>query len=176
MALPEFVRRDWYLYVAFVVALGAGVVAYLFAGKDDAASTDLAGQEMRDLAERTKVSDNPGPFTALTTVEQEAKADIAGYQEKFDAAPNSEEAALMLERMGQLHYAKLMDPKGAITNWELLIQRFPDYEGIKKIYPMLAACYEQLKDDTSARAVYQRMLNYYPEDSQEHLLAKQKLE
>ena len=175
MTFPEIVRRDWYLYVAFAIALVAAAVAFLTTG-DGGDESSSSSREMAELAEKTKVSTNPGPFTPLTTVEQVAKTDIAEYQEKFNAAPNGDEAALLLERMGQLYFAKLMDPKNASANWELLIQRFPAYEGIKKIYPMLATCYESMQDDTSARATYQRMLQYYPADSQEYLLAQQKLQ
>ncbi len=81
----------------------------------------------------------------------------------------------MLIAAGNLYKQKFLDYASAAEQYKRIILDFPDWEGAHKVYIELATCYERLEQHENTLWVYEQMLEVFPEESQEHQFAKQKL-
>lgn len=86
-----------------------------------------------------------------------------------------EEAAARMWALGNLLQQKRGDHESAASYYELLIQHHPEWEGIAAVYRALIGCYTALGDHVSARNVYRRILEDFPEDSEEYRVAEEAL-
>lgn len=171
----EGARRNWYLLVALAAL---PFIAMATIGGDNGPTGESGGSvgaTVADAATVQKRDFSGGPFKARTTSSDDALAAIAKYDAYVRDNPNGEDAARNLERMGNLYYSKVRNYEMAISKYELLILRHPDYPDIGQIYPNLAACYERTQQHNLARETYRRMLDFYPPDSQHFAFAEQKL-
>ncbi len=105
------------------------------------------------------------------TRDAKVRADIENYHKKLGVNRSSDETPANLFRLANLYYSNLQDYEKASLYYEDLIQSFPDYEGLTVVYPNLVVCYERLGKLALERSTYKRMLDYYPDDTQEYLYA-----
>lgn len=168
----EAIRQNWHLLVAFIAVAVIGVIAAINQNAESPAA------EAAKLAAEVRVmtpADMESPFKPGGVKKQEALHSIQAYKEALAKDRRSEDAAMNFRRIGNLYYSQLGDWEQAMLFYEALITQFPDWEGLRTVYPNLAECYRKLGQLDMERQTYQRMLEYYPEDAQEYLFAQQQL-
>jgi len=171
-SVKSALRDVWYL--ALLLAVIVAVVFHkLLAHGGDA---QQAQQNVSPAAQTQEISEPASEPQAPRPTEQDQTRDvIAEYQKRLDENPRDPDAPAVLNAMANLSKQKLMDYKAAAQYYELLISGYPDWEGIARVYPQLATCYERMGDMSSMQAVYKRMMRKFPPESQEYLYAKSEL-
>lgn len=101
--------------------------------------------------------------------------DIAEHLEALETDLEPGEAAARLSALGNLYQMKKGDFKAAAGYYEILIERYPTWEGVLGTYRELVTCYEMLGEQQELRALYRRMLEKFPEDSDEYRAAREVL-
>lgn len=96
---------------------------------------------------------------------------IANYEEELKYNRGSSETPVNLYNLANLYYSKMQDYNKASLYYEALIQEHPDYKGLNTVYPNLGICYQRLGKYELERGVYRRMLDYFPDHTQEYLYA-----
>ena len=177
----EWLKSKWYLLL-LVVMVAVGVLLF---GRGTAPSdveteprTEAAGNDnqaaLRDEFERAKAQSS-GRETAEPP-EKSTDTVIAEHTAKLDENPEPDEAAALLSALGNLYKQKKQDYAGAARYYEQVIEKYPDWPGIKGVYHQLMTCYTNLDDQTSLRLLYRKMMEVFPEESNEYLFAKDALE
>jgi len=170
--LMRFLRENWYLAALIVLLLAGAAVLY-------------TRPESQPVGNAPRPVSPDGPQAAPSPLEPQpprpddqevARSQIEKLQETYDADPKSADAPAALNGMANLNRQKLLNYGEAIRLYELLLLDFPDWEGISRVYPNLATCYERNGDNDGARSVYKRMMEKFPPESQEYLYAKTQLE
>lgn len=100
---------------------------------------------------------------------------IEHYRSQLEQNPQDPDTPAYLSAMGNLYKMKKMDCASAIPYYERVIIEYPDWEGIKSIYPELVSCYEEVNDYKGKIWIHEEMMKRFPEDSQEYLFAKESL-
>jgi len=100
---------------------------------------------------------------------------IEHYRSQLEQNPQDPNTPAYLSAIGNLYKMKKMDCANAIPYYERVIIDYPDWEGIKSIYPELASCYEEVNDYKGKIWIHEEMMKRFPEDSQEYLFAKKAL-
>ncbi len=100
---------------------------------------------------------------------------IEYYKKYLEQNPQSPDTPAYLSAMGNLYKMKKMDCASAIPYYERIIIEYPEWEGIKSVYPELATCYEETDNYRGKIWIYEEMMKRFPEDSQEYLFAKTSL-
>ena len=160
-------RDNWYL-VALLVLIAVALAVKFASSKEPepgAASTAAPAMSAPSAAEA-----RPTP-TRLTEREQ-VLATIQEHQDALDTDPEAEDAPARRNAMGNLYLQKFGDYEEAARCFELVLHDYPDWPGIRGVYPKLATCHERMGDSERAREVYREMMDAFPEDSQEHQFAK----
>jgi tetratricopeptide (TPR) repeat protein len=182
--LIDAAKRNWYL---FAVLLALPVVALVVSGAaedgdEDAVKSRFAtlpadAATMNGAARSTSpgLGITPGPFKPATSRANEAQNAINKYIALNEANPASPDVPLNMKRMGHLYYAVLHDYEKAITQYELLMLKFPEFEGLEEIYPSLAVCYERTGNVTMEYETYRRMVEEFPAESEYHQFAQLRL-
>ncbi|MCX5771250.1 MAG: hypothetical protein NTZ09_13420 [Candidatus Hydrogenedentes bacterium] len=172
--LKSALAEVWYLVVVLVVI--SLVVVYKLATAGGAAPVgERAGAAVSNGVAAPNMAVAPVPAPRLSE-EDKAKATIADYQKRFSEDARGKDAPAFLLAMGNLNKQKLRDFKEAARNYELLINDYPDWEGIAGVYPQLMSCYEQLNDQESLRWLYKQMMEKFPPESNEYEYAQTKLQ
>ncbi len=109
------------------------------------------------------------------TKEEKARKQIAEHEARLEAEPDGKDTPAFLLATGNLYRQKLRDYEKATEYYLILIKRYPDSPQFSMAYQQLATCYEQLEDGENVRWAYKEMMRAFPDTSQEHLFAKQKL-
>jgi hypothetical protein len=136
-----------------------------------------------------EVTEHPAgpPAQPVLSPQEEAQKDIDTYRKKIDADPKSEDAPPLQLAMGNLYLTKLLDYEKAAETYEWYIQQYADAHpaDLRTAFVQLATCYERLGEKHANEAdnkypeklnrLYMDMMKRYPEDSQEYLFAKAKL-
>lgn len=167
-------RNNWYLFAAIAVLVGASVVLALrpsSTGESDQSELTaeaIAGDTAPGVPE-------PGPFKPGGDNKSKLLGYISEYKANLAKEPNSDEAKMNIRRIGNLYYSGLNNYAESINYYELLMEKYPDWEGTHEIYPNLAQAYNLTGQLDMERIVYERMLKVFPSDSQYYLLAQQKL-
>lgn len=165
-------KDTWYLLVIMVVFIALGV--YLYANESQG-PPEHKGPTITQTAPLT-VPPIPVPDQPRRISQQErARAVIEQHEQRLEANPESEEAPALLHAMGNLARHKLGEYERAAQYYEVLLDEYPDWKAISKVYPQLATCYERMGDELSAQSVYRRMIKRFPEDSQEYQFARAQL-
>lgn len=172
-AAVYYVPREalWSIIAACaVLVIGAVVILSVDWGGQDAAT---AGADPGGGAP----AEGPpaGMFNPRPTPEQRAENYIDQYKREIAEGLDADKTALNLRRIGNLYFGELQNYAEAAKHYEEVLARFPDWEGNKDVYINLAACYERLGNRDLEKWTYERILQRFPEDSQEHLFARQKL-
>lgn len=172
-AVKSILRDNWYL----VVLIGLCLVGAVVFGTRRPAKENV-------VMPPAQAGQNAGASTVTMTVEPPAPAVsgketaltlIAEHQKKIDADPTSEQAPILLGAMGNLYLQKLQDPGKAAECYEGVLLKYPNYAGKRTILINLANCYEKMDDRLNAKDTYERMMETFPEDSQEYKHAQLKL-
>ena len=153
-------------------------LVFAFSGKDEEPPAhpgrDAHGNPLKTESELKTILDTAPTLKPISPQEKVIEV-ITSYQEKIDNEPQSEEAPALLSAKGNLYRQKLGDYEKAANAYELLLIDYPNWEGIKAVYPALATCYERLQNMDEADQTYERMMNAFPKDSEEYKYAQAKL-
>ena len=171
-SVKSALRDVWYLVLLLAVIVA--VIFYkLLARGGNAPQAEInvsPAAQIQEVSEPALEPQAPRP-----TERDQARDLVAEYQKRLDENPRDPDAPSVLNAMANLSKQKLMDYKAAAQYYELLISGYPDWEGIARVYPQLATCYERMGDVSSMQNVYKRMMRKFPPESQEYLYAKSEL-
>ncbi len=172
-SVKSALRDVWYLVLLLAVIVAVVFYKLLAQGGD-------APQAQRNVspaaAQTQEISEPISEPQAPRPTEQDQTRDlVAEYQKRLDENPRDPDAPAVLNAMANLSKQKLTDYKAAAQYYELLISGYPDWEGIARVYPQLATCYERIGDMSSMQNVYKRMMRKFTPESQEYLYAKSEL-
>lgn len=169
--LAEIVRKNWYLFLALA---GCVVVAVMYRGwrSDTPPPADAAAQHRTNAAPDLPAAT---PTAKRLTPAEEAERSIEQHRAEYDAAPNDERAPSLLLSIGNLYLQKLRNYDHAISTYEELISKHPEWEGIRKAYVQLGDAYEKSGQAQKAASVYEEMTRQFPPDSVEFDYATQRL-
>lgn len=164
--LVEAAKDNWYFLLALVALIPAGIFAAR-AGSPDVEAENLATQQAVSaaLAASAQSGDVASFNRGGRTAADEAMGHIKGYEKEVAENWSSDETPLNLRRIGNLYYTSLRDYDKAVENYELIIYRFPEWDGIDSFYPNLAMAYKRLGNTAMERQTYQRMIKHFPPES-----------
>jgi len=98
-----------------------------------------------------------------------------GYRERIALEPDDPDKPAWLLAMGTLYMTRFENYLEASRCYEEVILLHSDWEGARAAYPLLVECYEALGDHMGMIRVYEQMMEHFPDDTQEHLWAKDQL-
>jgi hypothetical protein len=166
--------RLWYLWLLLLgvgVAIGFGRSAGPTPdGVAPPSGAEATQDELRQkfetsLAKQEEAAQEPSVKSTDTVIEEHlARLDVL----EEEGAPEPEESAALLSALGNLHKQKKQDYKTAAGYYEELIEKYPDWPGVNAVYHQLISCYTQLEDHVSLRLLYRKMVDVFPEGSNEH--------
>ena len=161
-------KKQFIAFVAFAV-LATGLLTYksFFSGiespselSDEAAGPALGESELNRILSDAK---RDTPLTAREQTEQT----ISQYKKDIEANPESPEAPVHLNAMGNLYLQKLGDYQNAAEQYELLLANYPDWAGARMVYPNLETCYKNLGANAELRRLYREMTEFFgPEEGE----------
>ncbi|MGC8737029.1 MAG: tetratricopeptide repeat protein [Candidatus Hydrogenedens sp.] len=167
---------SYLLFFAAVVLVALGIVGVIW-GKTGSVEAEVQESAIKTL--------NTTPTLTADIEEQSVKEPpkdlnnpdqlIEYYHSQLEQNPQDPNTPAYLCAMGNLYKMKKMDCASAIPYYEKVIIDYPDWEGIKSIYPELASCYEEVNDYKGKIWIHEEMMKRFPEDSQEYLFAKKAL-
>lgn len=170
--------KEWPLAaLALAIAIGAAA-AILLGGEPPKPTASAATSVSSPEGQRVVVgadADGPRAMTPRKTPEEKTRDTIASHEARVQAEPDAPEAPALLCAMGNLYRQKLGDYEKAAEAYSLLLAKYPNWEGLQRVYLNLAICYEKLGRTDDENWVYEQMMEHFPEDSQEYLFAKSKL-
>lgn len=172
--------RPW-LPVILLLGLAAAVIvlAVIMLGGEEEPSEETArpsGPSVmpQPIEPRSGLFDAPPPPKRRSP--QEKALDLIGeYEERLKTNPNDEENPVILMAMGNLYRQKLMDYEKAAECYEQIVYDHPDSPQVRSAYLQLSTCYEQLNAGERSNRLHLRMIERFPEGSQERLFARSKL-
>lgn len=177
-----WLKQNWYLPV---LVIGLALLLALLRpapespGEGDAPG-DAADAPARDSRQQALRAEFDAAKAAAesrgTETERTPDVIIAEHEEKLEADPPPEEAAAHLAALGNLYRQKKGDYATAARYFERVIENHPDWPGIRGVYHQLMACYTELEDQESLRRLYRRMVEVFPDDSNEHAFAQHALD
>ena len=100
------------------------------------------------------------------------KSGIQLHIEALDEDLEPDEYAAHLSALGNLYQQKTQDYVSAARYYELLIENHSDWPGINGAYHQLISCYTILNDYPSLRILYRKMLEVFPEETNEYKYAE----
>lgn len=165
-------KDTWYLLVIMAGLMGLAI--YLYANE----SQGLPEQQGRAITQTAPLTVPPIPVPdrpRRISQQERARAVIEQHEQRLEANPESEDAPALLHAMGNLARHKLGQYEQAAQYYEVLLEEYPEWKAIRKVYPQLAVCYERMGDELNAQSVYKRMIKRFPEDSQEYQFARAQL-
>lgn len=170
-------RDPWVAILLLVLMFFFGGVA-VHAGLDNEEPDDQEKLVRRVAAGAAVVPAESG----LRTVHRTRKTDrekaietIRAHRARIDEDPSSEDAPALLAAIGNLNLQKVGDYEEAARNYELLLLDYPDWQNNRNVYLQLATCYEKLSDPARIRRIYTKIMNEFPEESQEYQYAQARL-
>ena len=176
----SWLKNNWYfplLFAGIVLAVLIGKYAPSLAedGVPEAAvaTRDSAQDTLRAEFDRAKSKSDAR--NEAEAPERTTDVIIAEHLEKLDAEPAPDEAAGLLAALGNLHSQKKQDYETAARYYEQLIENYPDWPGVKGVYHQLINCYTRLEDQERLRILYRKMVEVFPEESNEYQYARDAL-
>lgn len=109
------------------------------------------------------------------TEQEKSQAMIDKNEEIIAKAEQGQDLSQYLIGLGNLYGKKMGNWKKAIDAYTRVIDEYPDLPGVGNIYGDLIVCYQQLNDQEGLNRLYVRMMEHFPEDSNEYKLAKSEL-
>lgn len=175
-SIESGLRANWYLVVLLGVVILATLVAVLLPEKAEAPAEGAGAAPAVSVSpeKAAELAIAASPYQPASE-DDETQGFIEKYRKAIADDPESEDTPLNMRRIGNLYASKLRDYGKAAEQYEALIYRFPEWEGLDKVYPNLASCYHKLGDVDKEMWTYERVMEKFPKDSQLYLLAKGKL-
>ena len=165
-------KNLWLLVLAGGLIL-TGILAYIFGASDQtdmrtpqAASPEA--QRLREILDTAPVAEPEDPEDAII-------AQIEAYRARVESEPDHPDKPAWLMAMGNLYFSRLTNYVEAARCYEEIVLRHSDWESARAAFPPLLQCYEALNDDMGILRTYQQIMAQYPEDTQEHQYAKDRL-
>jgi len=165
----DALRRNWVLAILIAACFA---IPLLRMGRSPE-------QDVEPIAEPAAVADvepiaaqSDAPPLSAARRREEAIARIEAHRQAVDRAPESEDAAVHLHAMGNLYRQKLVDYEQAAQCYEELLTYHPDSEYKRATYVQLLTCYDRLGDTSSRDRICRRIMDEFPEDSQEFEFAE----
>jgi len=176
--LLQGLRKNWYLIAALAVFAALAAVKLLMGSSETPSQTPGNVATTGTVTKLPSAQESLTVLQSATTPDEQAKArtQIEEYQQKLKAEPGAEDTPAYLMAMGNLYRQKLGDYAKAASCYERIIMEFPDSADRRQAFLQLEACYLTQKDRTGLKWLYNRMVEEFPEDAQEHLYAKEKLD
>ncbi len=167
--LIDALRRNWILAILIAACFA---IPLLRMGRSPEQDVEPIA-EPAAATDRDPVADSLAapPLTAERS-RQEARARIEAHRQAVDRDPESEDAAVHLHAMGNLYRQKLVDYGQAAQCYEELLTYHPDSEYKRATYVQLLTCYDRLGDTSSRDRICRRIMDEFPEDSQEFEFAE----
>lgn len=173
------IRANWLWIVILIVCIGGALFGVLKGADGTGAGSSGSAAPVSSAAPLVQVlpanAPAPPPAVKRETPAEKAAATIEQHQKRFDASADPVEKAAMLNSMANLYAMKLGDTPKAIELYERVIFEFPEYPGIRGIYPKLAESYGAIGKEEDRRKTYQRMMKAFSEDTQEYQFAASEL-
>jgi len=134
------------------------------------------------LSQKLNTTSVLNPSSQKTTIDNKIPTDLKNpdqlieyYRSQIQQNPQAPEAPAYLSAIGNLYKQRKMDCTSAIPYYEKIVIDYPDWEGIRTIYPELAMCYESVNDYRGKIWIHKEMMRRFPPDSQEYIYAKNAL-
>lgn len=176
----QWLKTNWY-----VPLLIAGVAVALLIGKSSMApggdappgKTKAGAEDQSALREEFERAKAKADARKAAVVPEGKSTDtvIAEHTAELEKNPEPEQAAALLSALGNLYKQKKQDYPAAARYYEQVIEKYPDFPGIKGIYHQLMSCYSNMDDQGSLRLLYRKMVQVFPPESNEYLFAKDAL-
>ena len=174
--LKQTVIKNWYLFVVLIAFLLTAIYQLLVPGKGEAEAVQARGSDMarvqhtaptvapRDLVadERAKTRED-----AMTKI-RENEAELANH-------PEPERAAALAGGIANMYFQRLQDYSAAASQYERVLSDYPDAPLKYQTFVQLVQCYEHLNNQEKRRDTLRRMMESYPQDSQQYIYAHSEL-
>ncbi|MBX3176921.1 MAG: hypothetical protein KF886_06165 [Candidatus Hydrogenedentes bacterium] len=171
--------KNWYIPLLVLGIAVAVIVGRLGSARDAAppggpGSAPDSQEALRAEFERAKAAESARGGD--TDAPRDTDTVIAEHRAALESDAPSEETPARLAALGNLYRQKKQDYATAAGYFEQVIQNHPDWPGVNGVYHQLIACYTQLEDQPRLRLLYRKMLDVFPEDSNEYEFARHALE
>lgn len=173
----QWLKSNWYvplLIVGVAVALLIGKIPSSSTGGDAPPGSPEEQSTLRDEFDRAKAKAEARKAAAIPEVKSTDTV-IAEHTAELEKSPEPEQAAALLSALGNLYKQKKQDYPAAARYYEQVIEKYPDFPGIKGVYHQLMSCYSNMDDQGSLRLLYRKMVEVFPPESNEYLFAKDAL-
>jgi tetratricopeptide (TPR) repeat protein len=176
--IVESLKRNWFLGATAAGCVVLGIAIGFREGTATASDTPNRTEVYAaapSYAHVSPVNSGGTPWAKLQTKEQQVKSDIQEYQHKIYEEAPTEETDMDMMRLGNLYYSKLQEYDDAATCYEMLLKKYPDFEMASIVFQNLSECYKRLGDTPSELNTYRRMMQRFPEGTNENAYASHKL-
>lgn len=166
------------LFIGAILFVAVGVFGAVW-GKTDSVEAienkEITHQPLSTTPTLTADVEQPSPEAQGPTDLNNPDQLIEYYRSQLEQSPQDPNTPAYLSAIGNLYKMKKMDCTSAIPYYERVIIEFPEWEGIKSIYPELSTCYDEVNDYRGKIWIHEEIMKRFPEDSQEYLFAKTSL-
>jgi tetratricopeptide (TPR) repeat protein len=167
--LGTVIKENGLLLLGFAVCLALAGFLFLTGGED---VTDVE-PDPRAIDARDGLKPTPtAPPNLHEAVATEAQEVITAYEEQIASEPDHPDTAARLFAAGNMYLTKLGAYKEAGAKYEAIIQNYPEWEGLRTVFPQLEVCFQQEEDLEALDWLYKQMMDLMPPDSQEYLYGK----
>ena len=175
----QWLKTNWYvplLIVGVVVALLVGRSATDPGGAAPPGNAKAGDEDQNALREEfDRAKAQAAAREAAVPEVKTTDTIIAEHTAKLEENPEPDDAAALLSALGNLHKQKKQDYAAAARYYEQIIEKYPDWPGIKGVYHQLMTCYSNLDDQGNLRLLYRKMVAVFPPESNEYQFAKDAL-
>ncbi|MCC6797277.1 MAG: tetratricopeptide repeat protein [Candidatus Hydrogenedentes bacterium] len=165
--------KNWYLFIVLIAFVFAAL--YQFLAPREAVETDAAqmpGSEMARV-QRTAPTVAPRDLVAdeRAKLREEALTKIRENEAALAEHPEPERAAALAAGIGNMYFQRLQDYSAAASHYERVLSDYPEAPLKYQTFVQLVQCYEHLNDPDKRRDTLRRMMEAFPEDSQQYTYA-----
>lgn len=169
--------KNWYLFIVLIAILFTAVYQ-VFAPReaDGADATQVPGSEMA-RAQRTAPSVAPRDLVAdeRAKIREEAMAKIRENEAALADHPEPDRAAALTSGIANMYFQRLQDYTAAASHYERVLSEYPEAPLKYQTFVQLVQCYEHLNDQEKRRDTLRRMMEAFPQDSQQYIYAHSEL-
>ena len=170
----------WIQWTRMIALIALVAVGFAGCSKDEVTPDNGSNPEPTSGSAASPMRLAPEDFKPTTspprlTEQDKAKNVIAEHEETLRNANEGDDMYGTLIALANLYRTKFKDLERAAEYYERVVNEYPDRSGIGNTYADLSWCFTQLDDQDRLNKLYLEMMEKFPEDSSEHLLAKQSL-
>lgn len=175
--LKQTLVKNWYLFIVLVAFLFTAVYQVLAPG--EAGGTDGAQMPESEVARVQRSAPTVAPRDLVaderTKIREEAMTKIRENEAALAEHPEPERAAALTSGIANMYFQRLQDYTAAASHYERVLSDYPDAPLKYQTFVQLVQCYEHLKDQEKRRDTLRRMMEAFPEDSQQYIYAYSEL-